>query len=143
MLFVEKCAHRPGILRACFVEIEIARVNRIRMKRDQKRGVTPEGAGAAHPFSPDPDVHLRRHLEKLLRKAGFGIEGWCLFPGVPADVVLPGGEGKPPPSASARQSARCPRRAPSGRIARHGSAAGWRFSPGHPCAGASRVLAVL
>src|ERR1019366_8699895 len=28
MLLVEKCAHRPGILRTCFVEIEIARARR-------------------------------------------------------------------------------------------------------------------
>src|ERR1700730_12921285 len=92
MLLVEKSAERLGVFRARLGEIEIARIDRIRMERDQKRGIAPEGTGAAHAFAPKREAYFWRYLEKLLRKASFGVEQRLIFPGEPADVVLLRGE---------------------------------------------------
>ena len=92
MLFVEKSADRLRILRTRLIEVEILRVDRIGVKRDQERGIAPKHASTADALAPECNVHLRGHPEKLLREAGPGIERGPHFPIQPADVVLLGSE---------------------------------------------------
>ena len=123
-----------------FASIEIAPVDRIGMQRDQKRRIAPEGAARGARLRARARYGSRRDLGKLYVEGLFRHRAGSFLPGKPADVMQFGGKANAPRSAPAQQIAHCPTRVPTGRKARHGSAAEWRSHRGRPCAAASLLL---